>query len=92
MRLGLPVEKILKDLGEDYFVKHIDRVDYKDVEGCDKIIICGTSLKDNDYSFKFSRFDKLFFDSKPLFGICAGMQIIGKKASRRFAKDEMIEI
>ena len=53
--------------------KHIKQEDLK----AEKVIICGTSLKDNDYLNDIDRFGWIRDFKKPLLGICAGMQIIG---------------
>ena len=55
-------------------VKHYSEVSKDDVEKADKIIICGTALKDFDYLE--GDFSWLKEYDKPVLGICAGMQII----------------
>lgn len=69
-----PIEEILNK--EKIKIIHYQSLKKKDLEKADKIIICGTSLKDN----QFIR-DKEFFQwikdfKKPLLGICGGMQLI----------------
>ncbi len=43
----------------------------------DRIIISGTSLKDNEYVKYKDKFKWIKYYKKPILGICAGMQIIG---------------
>jgi len=73
------IEEIVKNKGGDFFTKAYREVQDKDLDNCSRIIICGTSLKDNDFSLsenmKFWKWLKNF--SKPILGICGGMQIIG---------------
>lgn len=69
-----PVEKILRG---EYFVKNILNLKQEDLDLADKIIICGTSLKDNFFLENLEKFDWLKSFEKPVFGICAGFQIIG---------------
>ena len=55
-------------------VKHYTNV--KDVSGYDKIIICGTALKDNEYLKNINGFLFLKETISPVLGICSGMQIL----------------
>ena len=57
-------------------VKHYSKVSKEDLEA-DKIIIAGTALKDFDYLEGDFSWLKDF--SKPVLGICSGMQIICKE-------------
>lgn len=74
-----PVEDILRREGLGFFTKKYKEVGESDLVKADKIIICGTSLKDCDFSssknLKYSSWIKDF--NKPLLGICGGMQVIG---------------
>jgi GMP synthase (glutamine-hydrolysing) len=69
-----PIEDIL---GEGFFTKHYSEIDSRDLGKADKIIICGTSLKDNEFVKHRSKFKWIKDFDKPILGICAGMQIIG---------------
>jgi len=71
-----PVEDILKNKKIFFFTKHYKKISEKDFEIADKIIICGTSLKDNQFLDDISYFSWLKNFEKPVLGICAGMQII----------------
>jgi GMP synthase (glutamine-hydrolysing) len=58
-------------------VKHYLDVSKQDLGACDKIILSGTALKDNAFLGKQEKFQWLTQTEKPVFGICAGMEIIG---------------
>ncbi|MDP2672588.1 MAG: gamma-glutamyl-gamma-aminobutyrate hydrolase family protein [Nanoarchaeota archaeon] len=75
-----PIEDILKKEKIEYQTIYYKKITDKELlnKKLEKIIICGTSLKDNEYlenldSFKWIKFPKL---TKPILGICGGMQII----------------
>ena len=72
-----PIEDILKKENLRYFIKSYKDIDKKDLEKSDKIIICGTSLQDNDYLKNICSFNWIKTYNKPVLGICGGMQIIG---------------
>lgn len=69
-----PIEKIIQ---KNFITKHYKELLESDLEKCDKAIICGTSLKDNNFMEKLSFFNWIKNFQKPLFGICAGFQLIG---------------
>jgi GMP synthase-like glutamine amidotransferase len=69
-----PIEDIV---GKDFLTKYYLDVTGKDLEKADKIIICGTSLKDNEFFENLDRFSWIKDFTKPVLGICAGFQIIG---------------
>ena len=70
------VRPIMDIIGKDCIVRRYDELINEDIDNCDKIIIAGTSLQDNDVL----RFDLEFIRTtrKPILGICAGMQCIGR--------------
>lgn len=70
-----PIEDILKNKNIDFYTKHYTKFEDKDLKA-DKIIICGTSLKDNYYLSNLKFFKWIDFYNKPLLGICGGMQIL----------------
>ena len=56
-------------------------INYKDLHNLslldyDRIIICGTSLQDNDYLNYIDNFNNLINLNKPILGICSGFQIL----------------
>ena len=75
-----PIEDILKEKKIEYQTIYYKKITDKELlnKKIKKIIICGTSLKDDEYLknldyFKWIKFPKL---NKPIFGICGGMQIL----------------
>jgi len=71
-----PIEDALRKNKTKFFTKHYGEIKEKDLQRVNKIIICGTSLKDFDYEKNFHKFSWLKNFDKPVLGICAGMQII----------------
>jgi GMP synthase-like glutamine amidotransferase len=57
-------------------IMHFTDITRDALDLCDKIILCGTALKDNYYADRLELFSWLKDCDKPVFGICAGMQII----------------
>lgn len=72
-----PIEKILKEINVKYFIKNYKKISKEDLGKSEKIIISGTSLKDNEFIKGIEKFNWIKNYDKPLLGICAGMQIIG---------------
>ena len=74
-----PIEDILFKNKIKFFTKGYKEVQQKDLDNCEKLIICGTSLKDNIFiEDAKTRFSWIKVFDKPILGICGGMQIIGK--------------
>jgi len=71
-----PVLKVLSNASKDYFVVNYDEVTPEYLEKADKVIICGTSLYDNQYLEDIPKFSWIWDYDKPIFGICAGCQVI----------------
>lgn len=69
-----PVEDILEN---NFITKKYADIKKSDLENCSGVIICGTSLKDNDFLDDIKVFDWIKTFEKPILGICAGMQIMG---------------
>lgn len=69
-----PIEDIIE---RDFVTKHYLDLSLEDLKKCDKVIICGTSLRDNDFLGRYHEFDWLLNFNKPVLGVCGGMQIIG---------------
>jgi len=68
-----PIEDIVKD---NFIVKHFSELKDFNFSNIDKIIFCGTALKDIEYTKHINLFEWLKNIDKPVLGICAGMQII----------------
>lgn len=71
-----PIEKILIENKIPFYTKHYPKLTEIDLKKADKIIICGTSLKDFEYIKHLDKFSWIKNYNKPILGICAGMQII----------------
>jgi GMP synthase (glutamine-hydrolysing) len=71
-----PVLNILSSMGADYFVANYDEVTKDFLDKAEKVIICGTSLYDNQYLEDIQRFSWIWDFDKPILGICAGCQAI----------------
>jgi GMP synthase-like glutamine amidotransferase len=72
-----PIEDILRNGGLEYSTIHYTQVSEKYLASADRIIICGTSLKDDDFLNKIEKFSWINNINKPVLGICAGMHVIG---------------
>lgn len=72
-----PVCDILDKEKIKYFVKKYHNISKKDLKKSSKVIICGTSLFDNEFIKDISRLSWVLNFHKPILGICGGMQIIG---------------
>ena len=80
------------DLLDNFKVVHYKEMNNKDLEKSDKIIICGTALKDNEYFENLDKFSWIKSYKKPVLGICAGMQIIGLIFGGKLEKNKEIGI
>jgi len=70
----LPISQVLEDNHE---ILHYTECTVSKISEFDKIIICGTSLKDNSYIEDLDIFRKLFYDFQgSILGICSGMHIV----------------
>ncbi|MFA5259482.1 MAG: hypothetical protein WC979_08640 [Candidatus Pacearchaeota archaeon] len=72
-----PICDILDKNNTKYFVKSYKEVRETELDKCDKVIICGTSLFDNEFIKNIDKFKWILNLNKPVLGICGGMQIIG---------------
>ena len=73
-----PVEDIVKNAGLISLTRKYDHLFEEDFAEAEKIIICGTAVKDFDYLDNIQKFNWLRDCKKPILGICAGMQLIGE--------------
>ena len=73
-----PIEDLLKKEKIGFFTRGYKETNLKDLDKADKIIICGTSLRDNEFIENMDRFKWVRDFNKPILGICGGLQIIGK--------------
>lgn len=72
-----PIKDILINNGVKYFVRAYKEINKSDLKKASKIIICGTSLYDNDFIGYYHKFNWLKNFNKPVLGICGGMETIG---------------
>ena len=85
-----PIEDILNNMG----VKFVS-IKYKDISDelllqVDKVIICGTSLKDNSFLDDVDDFFWIKNFDKPILGICGGMHILGLVFDGKLEKQQEI--
>jgi len=72
-----PIEDILKKNKIKYFKRHYRNIKDGDLKNARRIIICGTSLKDNEFVKDVNYFEWIYNFNGKILGICGGMQIIG---------------
>jgi len=72
-----PIKKIVQSAKEAYQIVHYTNLTEELIKSSNKIILCGTALKDNKFQDDFQKFNWIKEYKKPILGICAGMQIIG---------------
>jgi len=85
-----PIEAILEKQELTFETKHYKNLTIEDIKKPSKIIICGTSLKDNEFLEKEKMFEWILVYSKPLLGICGGMELIGKVYGAQVKKKQEI--
>jgi GMP synthase (glutamine-hydrolysing) len=72
-----PIEDVLKKNNIEFQSIHYKKVSVELLNKAEKIIISGTSLKDNGFVKDISYFDWIKEKNKPILGICGGMHILG---------------
>jgi len=73
-----PVEDIIKKARVNSVTSHFLSLNHRDISRAERVIICGTALKDFGYLESMEKFTWIKEVDKPVLGICAGMQILGK--------------
>ena len=71
-----PVQRALERANSSCQICHYTLVDEERLKGCDKVILCGTALKDTEYLNHLPRYSWLKGGDRPVLGIGAGMLII----------------
>ena len=72
----LPIIGIAKE-SDECFVKHYLEIKLEDIRNCSRIILSGTALRNNVTLNQPDKFAWIEDCSKPVLGICAGMQTTG---------------
>lgn len=72
-----PIQDILNTINVEFVSKNYKELSKKLLSQADKIIICGTSLKDNSFLQDVQDFAWIKHYHKPLLGICGGMHLLG---------------
>jgi GMP synthase-like glutamine amidotransferase len=71
----LPIISVIRK--QRVLVKHHSELSSEDIDDCERIVLSGTALKDNDFLGHVEDFDWIRKCDKPVLGICAGMEVIG---------------
>lgn len=71
-----PIAYSVKQTNCSYECIHFSEISSLDVSKYEKIILCGTALKDNEFANHMDSFSWLTSYDKPVLGICAGFQVI----------------
>ena len=71
-----PVADTLRKAGTHFETLHFAEIAEDELGKYDKIILCGTALKDNTYADRIDVFSWLTQYDGPVLGICAGMQVM----------------
>lgn len=72
-----PIEDVLTNDKFDFQSIHYSKLSNEIISAADKIIISGTSLKDNSFLDNIDGFNWIKECEKPILGICGGMYILG---------------
>jgi GMP synthase (glutamine-hydrolysing) len=72
-----PIEDVLKRNSIEFESVHYKKLDYNLILKAEKIIISGTSLKDNKFLDDITLFSWIKEFNKPILGICGGMHVLG---------------
>lgn len=73
----LPIANVLRRAAVSHKILHYTELNGDQLDSADKIILCGTAMKDNAYCERIDQFSWMRSCEKPMLGICAGMQVIG---------------
>ncbi len=85
-----PIKRIVESAKHKTQIVHYSELNEGIIKSADKIILCGTALKDNEFQKQFDAFEWIKDFKKPILGICAGMQIIGLVFGAKLTKQKEI--
>jgi GMP synthase (glutamine-hydrolysing) len=71
-----PIEDLVKKANTAFVTKHYTNIRQSDLGKAEKLIVCGTALKDFKYLADVEKFGWMEESFKPMLGICAGMQVL----------------
>jgi GMP synthase (glutamine-hydrolysing) len=71
-----PITRIAESCGYTVSERHSSELSGRDISLAAGVILCGTALKDSNYLERAGEFSWLRECSVPVFGICAGMQVL----------------
>lgn len=71
-----PIERVLESVDVGFKTIHYTDLDNLILNNFDKVIICGTSLKDNAFLKDKKMFEWIKDFDRPVLGICGGMHLI----------------
>lgn len=73
-----PVEDVIRKARMDSVTRHFLSLNHRDISQAERVIICGTAIRDFEYLDNMEKFTWITEVDKPVLGICAGMQVLGK--------------
>jgi GMP synthase (glutamine-hydrolysing) len=85
-----PIAKIVEGSAAPYTVVHYSRLDRETLDAAERVILCGTALKDDGFAACPGSFQWILTCGRPVMGICAGMEAIALAAGLPLV--EMVEI
>ncbi|MEM3113059.1 MAG: hypothetical protein QXI33_01395 [Candidatus Pacearchaeota archaeon] len=85
-----PIEDILKNENVKFKTINYKKISKNLIRKSERIIITGTSLKDNNFLNYIGNFKFINSYNKPILGICAGMHIIGLIYKGKLKKKKQI--
>jgi len=86
----LPIARIVQNAGKPWAIGYYEDISTSDVEEADRLILCGTALKDQEFIGHLGSFQWLKTIQHPVLGICAGMQIMVRVWGGRIVRGEEI--
>ena len=87
-----PIEKILKKNKIKFKTLNYRKISKKDFNNCEKIIISGTSFRDNEFINHVGKFKPLLKFDKPILGIGAGFQILSSLYNSNLIKGKELGV